>query len=125
MVEDGSLRVLRILSNASATIAEGEVNQLTAQRHVEISEDRYLDIISAKTAALFAAATRLAAVVAEGDAAPAAALEAYGRYIGIAFQLVDAAIDSASDTVTMVTSQCDDSSDAREKGRASSKERVM
>ena len=56
MVEDGSLKVLKILSNASAVIAEGEVNQLTAQRQVDIGEDRYLDIIASKTAALFAAA---------------------------------------------------------------------
>ena len=60
MVEDGSLKVLRILSRASAVIAEGEVNQLTAQRRVETSEDHYLDIIAAKTAALFAAACRIA-----------------------------------------------------------------
>src|SRR3546814_17714857 len=78
----------RILSNASATIAEGEVNQLTAQRQVEISEERYLDIISAKTAALFAAATRIEAVVAERAEAVETALESYGRYLGIAFQLV-------------------------------------
>ena len=67
MVEDGSLKVLRILSNASAVIAEGEVDQLTAQRQIETSEERYLDIIGAKTAALFAAACRIAAVVAERD----------------------------------------------------------
>ncbi|MGH6706622.1 MAG: polyprenyl synthetase family protein, partial [Sphingomicrobium sp.] len=67
MVEDGSLKVLRILSRASSVIAEGEVNQLTAQRRVETSEDHYLDIISAKTAALFAAACRIAAVVAERE----------------------------------------------------------
>src|SRR3546814_7804861 len=105
MVEDGSLRVLRILSNASATIAEGEVNQLTAQRQVEISEDRYLDIISAKTAALFAAATRIAAVVAEREEAVETALESYGRYLGIAFQLVDDAIDYSSDETTMGRSE--------------------
>src|SRR6478672_4982418 len=58
MVEDGSLKVLKILSNASAVIAEGEVDQLTAQRKIETSEARYLQIIRAKTAALFAAATR-------------------------------------------------------------------
>jgi octaprenyl-diphosphate synthase len=59
MVEDGSLKVLKILSHASNIIAEGEVNQLTAQRQVDTSEDRYLDIISAKTAALFAAACKV------------------------------------------------------------------
>src|SRR6187455_1633421 len=76
MVEDGSLKVLKILSNASAVIAEGEVNQLTAVRRIDIGEERYLDIIGAKTAALFAAACRIAAVVAEGDEA---ALDTYGR----------------------------------------------
>src|SRR5205085_7198643 len=70
MVEDGSLRVLKILSRASSVIAEGEVDQLTAQRRVETGEDHYLEIIQAKTAALFAAACRIAAVVAErGEAA--------------------------------------------------------
>ena len=67
MVEDGSLKVLKILSRASAVIAEGEVDQLTAQRRVETSEDHYLEIIAAKTAALFAAACRIAAVVAERE----------------------------------------------------------
>ncbi|MDA7788012.1 polyprenyl synthetase family protein, partial [Sphingomonadaceae bacterium] len=65
MTEDGSLKVLKILSGASAIIAEGEVDQLTAQRQIETSEDRYLGIIRAKTAALFAAASRISAVVAE------------------------------------------------------------
>jgi octaprenyl-diphosphate synthase len=93
MVEDGSLKVLKILSRASAVIAEGEVDQLTAQRQVETSEERYLSIIGAKTASLFAAATRIGAVVAERSEAEEAALEAYGRNLGIAFQLVDDAID--------------------------------
>jgi octaprenyl-diphosphate synthase len=65
MVEDGSLKVLKILSSASAVIAQGEVDQLTAQRRIETSEERYLHIIGAKTAALFAAASRISAVVAE------------------------------------------------------------
>ena len=97
MVEDGSLRVLRILSGASAVIAEGEVAQLTAQRNVDTREDRYLEIITAKTAVLFAAACQIAAVVAERTPAVEASLEAYGRNLGIAFQLVDDAIDYVSD----------------------------
>ena len=97
MVEDGSLKVLKILSRASSVIAEGEVDQLTAQRHIETSEERYLSIIGAKTAALFAAATRIAAVVAERSEAEELALDAYGRNLGIAFQLVDDAIDYDSD----------------------------
>lgn len=108
MVEDGSLKVLKILSNASAVIAEGEVNQLTAIRRLDIGEDRYLEIIGAKTAALFAAACRIAAVVAERPAAEEAALDAYGRNLGIAFQLVDDAIDYVSDAGTMGKDAGDD-----------------
>ncbi len=113
MVEDGSLRVLRILSNASAVIAEGEVAQLTAQRRIETDEDRYLAIIGAKTAALFAAACRIAAVVAERDDADEEALDAYGRNLGIAFQLVDDAIDYASDGRTMGKDTGDDFRDGK------------
>ena len=108
MVEDGSLKVLKILSNASAVIAEGEVNQLTAARRVDLGEDRYLDIIGAKTAALFAAACRIAAVVAERSEAEEMALDAYGRNLGIAFQLVDDAIDYVSDAGTMGKDAGDD-----------------
>lgn len=113
MVEDGSLKVLKILSSAAAIIAEGEVAQLTAQRDVETSEDRYLEIITAKTAALFAAACQIAAVVAERDAACEAALEAYGRNLGIAFQLVDDAIDYVSDADTMGKDAGDDFRDGK------------
>ena len=97
MVEDGSLKVLKILSSASSVISEGEVDQLSAQRQIETSEERYLGIIGAKTAALFAAATRIAAVVAEKSETEERALEDYGRNLGIAFQLVDDAIDYDSD----------------------------
>jgi len=108
MVEDGSLKVLKILSNASAVIAEGEVNQLTAARRVDLGEERYLDIIGAKTAALFAAACKIAAVVAERPEAEEAALDAFGRNLGIAFQLVDDAIDYVSDAGTMGKDTGDD-----------------
>ena len=113
MVEDGSLKVLRILSRASSVIAEGEVNQLTAQRRVETSEDHYLDIISAKTAALFAAACRIAAVVAEREEAVEEHLDAYGRHLGVAFQLIDDAIDYASDSATMGKGVGDDFRDGK------------
>jgi octaprenyl-diphosphate synthase len=113
MVEDGSLKVLRILSRASAVIAEGEVNQLTAQRQVRIDETRYLDIIGAKTAALFAAACRIAAVVAERDESVEEALDAYGRNLGVAFQLVDDAIDYVSDEATMGKEVGDDFRDGK------------
>ena len=108
MVEDGSLKVLKILSGASAVIAEGEVDQLTAQRKIDTSEQRYLDIIGAKTAALFAAACRIAAVIAERDDSVEMALDSYGRNLGIAFQLVDDAIDYSSDEATMGKDAGDD-----------------
>ncbi len=94
-------------------IAEGEVDQLTAQRQVETTEERYLAIISAKTAALFAAACRIAAVVAERPEADELALEAYGRYLGIAFQLTDDAIDYDSDAAEMGKDQGDDFRDGK------------
>jgi octaprenyl-diphosphate synthase len=113
MVEDGSLRVLKILSAASAVIAEGEVDQLTAQRRVETGEDHYLQIIAAKTAALFAAACRIAPVVAEAGEDAEEALDGYGRNLGIAFQLVDDAIDYSSDSATMGKGVGDDFRDGK------------
>ena len=113
MVEDGSLKVLKILSRASSVIAEGEVDQLTAQRRVETSEEHYLEIIQAKTAALFAAACRIAAVVAERGEAAELGLDAYGRNLGIAFQLIDDAIDYASDEETMGKGVGDDFRDGK------------
>jgi octaprenyl-diphosphate synthase len=108
MVEDGSLKVLKILSHASAVIAEGEVDQLTAQRKIETSEEHYLSIIGAKTAALFAAACKIGAVVAEKGDAAERALETYGRNLGIAFQLVDDAIDYDSEKAEMGKDKGDD-----------------
>ena len=108
MVEDGSLKVLKILSSASAIIAQGEVDQLTAQRKIETSEERYLHIIGAKTAALFAAASRISAVVAERGEAEERALDDYGRNLGIAFQLVDDAIDYDTGTADMGKDRGDD-----------------
>ncbi|WP_420142042.1 polyprenyl synthetase family protein, partial [Sphingomonas sp.] len=99
--------------NASAVIAEGEVNQLTAVRRIDLGEERYLDIIGAKTAALFAAACRIAAVVAERPESEESALDSYGRNLGIAFQLVDDAIDYASDDKTMGKDAGDDFRDGK------------
>jgi octaprenyl-diphosphate synthase len=89
-------------------IAEGEVDQLTAQRQIETSEERYLDIIGAKTAALFAAASRIAAVVAERPEREEQALDEYGRNLGIAFQLVDDALDYDADAAEMGKARGDD-----------------
>src|SRR5256885_3352098 len=113
MVEDGSLKVLRILSHASAVIAEGEVEQLTAQRQVDTNEEQYLTIISAKTAALFAAACRVAPVIAEADEDAELALECFGRNLGVAFQLTDDVIDYASDSATMGKGVVDDFRDGK------------
>ncbi|NKB60042.1 MAG: polyprenyl synthetase family protein [Alphaproteobacteria bacterium] len=97
MVGDGSLRVLKILSDASATIAEGEVMQLMTTNDTETSEAAYMDVIRAKTAKLFAAATEIGAVVSERPAAEAEALESYGMNFGIAFQLVDDVLDYSAE----------------------------
>jgi len=113
LVEDDSLKVLRILSHASAVIAEGEVEQLTAQRQIDTAEDKYLEIISSKTAALFAAACRVAPVVAEASEDAELALEAYGKNLGIAFQLSDDVIDYASDSATMGKGVGDDFRDGK------------
>ena len=96
MVAAGSLPALGILSSAAAIIAEGEVMQLAAMNNAQISEDSYLDIIDAKTAALFAAAAETGGVIAGASTAEQKALTAYGRNLGIAFQLIDDALDYGS-----------------------------
>ena len=93
MVETRSLRALEILSNAAAVIAEGEVMQLAAAKDTDTTEDAYLRVIQAKTAALFAAAAEIGAVIAGQGPSETQALESYGRNLGIAFQLVDDALD--------------------------------
>ncbi len=97
MVEDGSLQVLEILSNASSVIAEGEVAQLITNNDTSTSEDAYLEVIRAKTAVLFAAACSIGAVVAERPNVEVDALESYGRNLGIAYQLVDDALDYSAE----------------------------
>ena len=113
MVEDGSLDVLRILSSASAVIAEGEVLQLTTANDTETTESAYLEVIKAKTATLFAAAARVGAVVAGRPRAEEEALESYGMNLGIAFQLVDDVLDYASRAETMGKSVGDDFRDGK------------
>ena len=93
MVEDGSLEVLAILSNASAVIAEGEVLQLVTSNDTETTEAAYLQVIRSKTAQLFAAASKIGAVLAERPRTEQEALEAYGLNLGIAFQLIDDLLD--------------------------------
>ncbi len=100
MVETGNLRVLDILANASATIAEGEVLQLTAAQDLKTDEAIYLQVVRGKTAALFAAATEVGGVIAGADEADVTALRDYGDALGIAFQIVDDILDyGGSDTV--------------------------
>ena len=98
MVDVGSLPALRILSNAAAVIAEGEVMQLAAAKNLTTTEDAYLAIINAKTAALFSAATEVGGAIAERPLEEQAALRSYGKALGIAFQLVDDALDYAGDS---------------------------
>lgn len=93
MVEVGSLEALDILSSAASVIAEGEVMQLGVSKNLETTEDDYLAVIKAKTAALFSAAGEVGPVVAGGSANDKAALRSYGINLGLAFQLVDDALD--------------------------------
>ena len=93
MVADGSLRILEILSRASSVIAEGEVLQLTTANDTGTSETAYLAVVQAKTAELFAAASRIGAVMAERPPEEEEALDRFGRNLGIAFQLVDDMLD--------------------------------
>ncbi len=108
MTEDGSLRVMAILSAAAATIAEGEVLQMATQNDLSTPVERYLQVIHGKTAALFAAACRVGAVVAGRPEAEELALEAFGTNVGMAFQLVDDALDYAADQAQLGKTVGDD-----------------
>ncbi len=108
MVDVGSLEALRILSNAAAVIAEGEVMQLIASKNTETNEDEYLAVINAKTAALFSAAAEVGAVLAERPKAEQAALRSYGKNLGIAFQLLDDVLDYSGDQERLGKSVGDD-----------------
>lgn len=108
MVEDGNLKVLGILSGASAVIAEGEVLQLMTTNDTETTEDAYLRVISAKTAALFAAACQIGAIICDRPRAEEEALKSFGRNLGIAFQLVDDALDYSARQMTLGKTVGDD-----------------
>jgi octaprenyl-diphosphate synthase len=108
MVEVGSIEALKILSAAAAVIAEGEVKQLAASKNMATTEDEYLAIINAKTAALFAAATEVGAAIARRPIEEQSALKAYGKTLGIAFQLVDDALDYSGDSARLGKSVGDD-----------------
>jgi octaprenyl-diphosphate synthase len=108
MVDVGSLAALGILSNAAAVIAEGEVMQLAAAKDIATTDEDYLAIIAAKTAALFSAATEVGAAIANRPAGEQAALRSYGLNLGIVFQLVDDALDYAGESASLGKSTGDD-----------------
>ena len=97
MVEDGSLEVLKLLSSTSSKIAQGEVLQLQHKGEVDMLEETYLKIISAKTAELFAAATKVGAILSSADRKKKDALEFYGRNLGLTFQIADDTLDYNSE----------------------------
>jgi len=113
MVEDGSLAVLEILSNASAVIAEGEVAQLMTANDTDTTEAQYLEVICAKTATLFAAAAEIGAVIAERPDHEAKALRAFGNDLGVVFQLVDDALDYSAREVVLGKTVGDDFRDGK------------
>jgi octaprenyl-diphosphate synthase len=113
MVEDGSLRVLEILSRAAAVIAEGEVGQLVTANDTTTTEAAYLEIVEAKTAALFAAASRIGAVIGDRPPAEEEALERFGRNLGIAYQLIDDMLDFSARESELGKSVGDDFRDGK------------
>lgn len=108
MVEAGSMPALEILARASRVIAEGEVLQLTRAHDLDLPQETYLEIIGAKTAELFAAASEAGAVSAGAPEAACAALRRYGRNLGLAFQLVDDALDYSGASETLGKNPGDD-----------------
>jgi len=108
MVEPGNLRVLEILSDAAATIAEGEVLQLTVAQNLATTEDTYLQVVRGKTAALFSAATEAGAEIAGAPEAHVRALFTYGDALGIAFQMADDLLDWLGDSAATGKNTGDD-----------------
>jgi len=97
MVEDGNLEILKLLSSTSAKIAQGEILQLQHKGEIDMLEETYLKIISSKTAALFAAATKVGAILAERNNKDKEALEFYGKNLGLTFQIADDTLDYKSE----------------------------
>ncbi len=108
MVETDNMRVMSILANASATIAEGEVLQLTAAQDLKTDESIYLQVVRGKTAALFSAATEVGAVIAGASEDQIRALFEYGDALGIAFQIVDDLLDYGGSSETIGKNTGDD-----------------
>ena len=107
MVDVGSLEALDVFSRAAATISEGEVRQLAGAKSLSVGETHYMAVIDAKTAALFAAATAAGPIIA-GTPEYRAPLESYGRNLGLAFQLIDDALDFGGDAETLGKNVGDD-----------------
>lgn len=108
MVEVGSLEALDVLSTAASIIAEGEVLQLSAAQDLETTEDEYLAVIKAKTAALFSAAAEVGPIIAGAERTDRAAMRSYGTNLGLAFQLVDDALDYGGDATNLGKNTGDD-----------------
>ncbi len=108
MVDVGSLDALDVLSSAASVIAEGEVMQLGVAKNLETTEDDYLAVIKAKTAALFSAAAEVGPIIAEATKNDRAALRSYGTNLGLAFQLIDDALDYGGDSKSLGKNVGDD-----------------
>jgi octaprenyl-diphosphate synthase len=113
MVEDGSLRILEILSRAASVIAEGEVHQLMTANDTTTTEEAYLAVIEAKTAALFAAASRVGAVLADRPLDDELALERFGYNLGVAYQLIDDMLDFSAHQTELGKNVGDDFRDGK------------
>ena len=108
MVELQNLRIMDVLSHATAVIAEGEVLQLMNVKNPDVSEDRYMEVIHNKTAMLFEAASHTGALLASANDDQEQALSAYGKHLGLAFQLVDDVLDYRGDAEAMGKNVGDD-----------------
>ncbi len=108
MVDINSLSIMRVLSEATNTIAEGEVQQLIYRHRPETSEENYLDVIRNKTAKLFEAAARLGAIISKKTKDDENAMANYGRHLGTAFQLIDDVLDYSSSEIELGKSIGDD-----------------
>ena len=108
MVETGSLAALDVLSHAATVIAEGEVMQLSTARNLDTNEDEYLAVIRAKTAALFSAAAEVGPIVAGSNKSTISAFRSYGTNLGLAFQLIDDALDYGGSSTSLGKNTGDD-----------------
>jgi len=113
MVADGSLEILKILSAASSIIAEGEVHQLVTANDTDTTEQDYLEVVQAKTAKLFAAASEIGAVVSNRPSDERKALDSFGHNLGMAFQLIDDVLDYSAQQTTLGKAVGDDFRDGK------------